>query len=383
MSNSNKFTIGLIINPISGMGGSVGLKGTDGKHILQKAIELGAKPNAINRTKELLKELTSVKSKLKIITCPGMMGASAFKEININFNYEIIVNSIFKEDEGIFDTTAEYTKISAEEMKKIEDLRLIIFVGGDGTARDILNAVNKEKPCIGIPAGVKIYSSVFALNPNIASSLIMQFLWDEIPLKESEVLDIDEEEYRKGKLISKIYGYLLVPFNPDFTQYSKMGTPDSDLNNQERIAKRIIELVEKDIYYLIGPGTTTKAITDTLNEKKTILGVDLLFNNKIIAYDLNEQQILENIEKKQVKIITSLIGRQGFLFGRGNLQFTPQVLRIIGPKNIIIISTRFKLQNIPNQIIRLDTRDPELDMHMKGLYKIIIDYDDLKICKVE
>lgn len=381
MNETNKFKLGFIINPISGMGGSVALKGTDGKDILKKAIELGASPNAINRTKELLNELESIKSKLKFITCPGIMGEFVLNELN--FEHETITHEIFTKAENIYETTANHTKISAEIMKKIKDLKIIIFIGGDGTARDILSAVGKVKPCLGIPAGVKIYSSVFSLNPRIASSIIMQFLWNEIPLRKSEVLDIDEEEYRKGRLVSKIYGYMITPYNPDYSQLSKMGSPDSDLNNQERIAKRIIENLEKDVYYLIGPGTTTKAITDILHQKKTVLGVDLLLNNKIISFDLNEQQILNSIEGKNAKIVISLIGRQGFIFGRGNLQFSPNILKKIGPKNIIIVSTKFKLQNIPNQILRLDTRDPELDEKMKGLYKVIVDYDEIKICNVE
>ncbi len=381
MKNLTKFKLGLIINPISGMGGSVGLKGTDGREILKKAIRLGAKPNAINRTKELITELESIKAKLKFITCPGIMGQNILKDLN--FDYELIDHSIFNKIEGILDTNADHTKIAAKMMKNIEDLKLLLFVGGDGTARDIFSVVNTNIPCLGIPAGVKIYSSVFSLTPRIASYLIIQFLWDELPLKESEVLDIDETEYRKGKLISRLYGYLLTPFNPDFSQLSKMSSIDSDLIHQERIAKRVVENLEKDIYYLIGPGSTTKAITDRLNEKKSILGVDLLRNGKIIAMDLNEQQILEYIEDKKVKIIVSPIGRQGFLFGRGNLQISPRILLKISSKNIIILCAKYKLQTIPNQILRLDTRDSELDEEMKGLYKVFVDYDEIKICKVE
>ncbi|MFX1259666.1 MAG: ATP-NAD kinase family protein [Promethearchaeota archaeon] len=381
MNEYNKFTLGLIVNPISGMGGSVGLKGTDGKIILKKAIELGAKPTAQGRIKQLLKELESIKSKLEFITCPGIMGESILKEMS--FEYEVINHPIFKKNEGFLDTSAIHTKKAAEIMKKNEKIKLILFVGGDGTARDILNSIDKEKPCLGIPAGVKIYSSVFSLNPRIASSIIIQFLWDEIPLKESEVLDIDEREYRKDKLVSRLYGYLLIPHNPNFTQFSKMGSPETDLGNQERIAKRIIETLEENVYYLIGPGTTTKAIADALNQSKTILGVDLLLNNEIIALDLNEQQILEKIEGKEAKIIVSIIGRQGFLFGRGNLQFTPSILKKIGLKNLIIISTKYKLENIPSQKLRLDTRDCNLDKSMAGLYKVIVDYDDIRIYKVE
>ncbi len=376
-----KFTLGLIVNPISGMGGSVGLKGTDGRDILLKAISLGAKPSAFKRTKELLSELESFESKIKFLTCPGIMGENIMKEFN--FEFSCIEHSNFTNVQGILDLNPEHTKTASRIMKDVEDLKVLLFVGGDGTARDIVKVVGKKKPCLGIPAGVKIFSSVFSLNPRMAASIILQFLLGEIPLKESEVLDIDEDKYRNGELVSKLYGSLLIPFNPDYTQRSKIGSPESDLTNQERIAKRIIELFRDNIYYLLGPGTTTKIIADKLKQPKTVLGVDLYLNHKIIAQDLNEHQILKRISGRKVKIIVSPVGNQGFLFGRGNLQFTPQLLRKIGPTNIIIISTRFKLQNIQNQILRLDTRDPELDKKLRGYYRVFIDYDEIKICSVK
>ncbi|MFX1574009.1 MAG: ATP-NAD kinase family protein [Promethearchaeota archaeon] len=380
MNQNNKFTIGLIINPISGMGGTVGLKGTDGRSILKQAINLGATPRATNRTVDFLKGIESIKNKLLFVTCPGIMGEKVLKEMN--FNYETIQDILFEKCDTILDTTPEYTKLAAKIMMNDKSIEIIIFVGGDGTARDIQSVIKKHKPCLGIPAGVKIYSSAFALNPIDASNLLTQFLCDEIPLKESEVLDIDEEQYRVGQLVSKFYGYLLTPFNPDFSQFSKIGTPKSDLNNQERIANRIIEILEDNVYYLLGPGTTVKSITDKLHQTKTLLGIDLLLNKKIISKDLNEQQILEHVKAKKVKIITSIIGRQGFIFGRGNLQLSPMVLKEVGCKNFIIVATRFKLQSIPNIILKLDTRDPKLDNKMKGLYRIIIDYDEIKICEV-
>lgn len=377
----NKFMLGLIINPISGMGGSVGLKGTDGRAILLKAINLGAKPSAFERTKELLTELKEIESKIRFLTCPGIMGGNILKQFN--FEFTCINHSKFNNVENILDLKSEHTEIAAGIMKTIEEVKILLFVGGDGTARDIVKVVGKKKPCLGIPAGVKIFSSVFSMNPRMATSLIIQFLLNEIPLKESEVLDIDENKYRDGELDTRLYGTLLTPFNPDYIQRSKIGSPQSDLSNQERIANRVVELLKNDVYYLLGPGTTTKVITDNLKQPKTVLGVDLCLNNEIIAQDLNEDQILKYIEGRNAKIIVSPLGNQGFLFGRGNLQFTPNVLNKIGPKNIIIISTKYKLDNISNQLLRLDTRDPELDKKLKGHYKVIVDYDELRIIEVQ
>ena len=265
----------------------------------------------------------------------------------------------------------------------MEDLKLILFVGGDGTARDILDAVGATKPCLGIPSGVKIYSSVFSLNPKAAASTVLQFLWEELPLTQSEVLDINEEAYRKGELVSKLYGYLITPNSPEYCQYSKLSSPLSDQNNQERIAEKIIETIEENTYYLLGPGTTVKAITDKLGLHKTLLGVDLLYNDQIIASDLNEQQILTYINNNPIKIIVSFIGRQGFLFGRGNLQFTPKILKLVSTSNIIIIATKFKLNSIPDHCLRVDSRDADLDNKMKGLYKVITDYDEIRIIELK
>ncbi len=379
--NTNKFIIGLIINPVAGMGGSVGLKGTDGEEILSKAIELGAEPNAQKRSEEFLDALKPIKSKIKFIACPKYMGEYVLKKKD--YKFDKIEDPIFDDFEELYDSSAEYTRKAAEIMVKKAPLRLIVFVGGDGTARDIFNVIDKKKPCLGIPAGVKIYSSVFSMNPSKAANLVMQFLWDEAPLKEEEVMDIDEEAFREGELVSKLYGYMVVPYNPEYCQMSKTCTPDSDQANQERIAKKIVQDLKDDVFYLIGPGTTTKAITDRLDEEKTVLGVDLLLNKETVAQDLNESQILDYIQDNPTMIIVSPIGNQGFIFGRGNLQFTPKVIQEVGKKNIIIISTKHKLNNIQGGILRVDTRNPETDEYLTGLYKVIIDFDEIRICRVE
>ncbi len=380
MSDADKFCIGLIINPIAGMGGAVGLKGTDGVEILEKAKKLNAKPNAHNRCKEFLENLAPLNKKIKIITCPGDMGENVVSKTE--FVYEPIDSPVLRNRVKIFETTRMQTMEAATYLKGYDEVKIIVFVGGDGTARDILEAVDQEIPCLGIPAGVKIYSSVFANNPKLAADIIIQFLWDELPLREAEVLDIDEEQFRNGKLVSSLYGYLNIPFEPNYTQHSKMATPNSydELNNQERVAKRIIAEFVEDTYYLLGPGTTIKAITDMLNQEKSLLGVDLLLNKKIIGLDLNEAQILERIEDKNVKIVITPIGRQGFLFGRGNLQISDKVLKKVGPENIIVVATRYKFENLAGKKMRIDTRNPEFDYEMRGEYKVLIDYEEEKIC---
>ncbi len=363
------------------MGGSVGLKGTDGKQILEKALELGAIPTAELRAFEFLKNLNSIKSKLHFITCPLYMGENVLKKLE--FEYSLVENPIFDKISSIKDSSSIHTEIAAKSMLNIGSVKLIVFVGGDGTARDMLRGINRDIPCLGVPAGVKIYSSAFATNPSQAASLVMQFLWEEIPMKESEILDIDEEQYRRNILDSKLYGYVLTPYSPDYMQLSKMGSPDTDLDNQERIAQKVIEELDDNYYYLLGPGTTIKAISDALNLPKSVLGVDLIHKDELVAKDLNEKKILGYLQKYPTKLVISPIGRQGFLFGRGNLQLSPKVLKTLGIENIIIVATRFKLNQLPQRSLKVDTRDHELDSSLRGFYKVIVDYDEYRICKVE
>jgi len=230
------FIIGLIINPISGMGGSVGLKGTDGV-ILQQALKLGAKPSANIRTREYLKGLLGIKEKIKIITPPGIMGENIC--VKMEFNTEIIHESNFNNPIKILETTSDDTKTAARILKK-KEVNLIVFVGGDGTARDIFSEIGQDIPCLGVPSGVKIHSSVFTLNPQTAAQLTIEFLWGEAPLREAEVLDIDENAFRDNRVISKLYGYVITPYSPMYSQPSKMASPTTqdEYSNQGMFQRR-------------------------------------------------------------------------------------------------------------------------------------------------
>jgi predicted polyphosphate/ATP-dependent NAD kinase len=357
-------TLGFIVNPIAGMGGAVGLKGTDGKDILEKAINLGAEPVAPARAESFLSKLKTTQKDVRLIVGAGLMGETEARK----HGYACKVFGE-KRDQTSNEDTVETAKRIVEE-----GVDLLIFCGGDGTARDVLNAVDKQVPVLGVPTGVKMHSAVFAVDPKAAARISSRFLRKQLPLWEAEVMDIDEEAFRRGRVSARLHGYLLTPYEPTLIQVAKMASPmtKSDLRNQAALAVYVIETMKPDVVYIVSAGTTTRTIGDLLDEKKTLLGVDLFCNKKIIAKDVNEKQILEKIKDKAAKIIVTPIGGQGFIFGRGNQQISPRVIRQVGIDNIIVIATENKMKNLKN--LKVDTGNTELDAEFRGTINVVTDY---------
>ncbi|MFQ5999709.1 MAG: ATP-NAD kinase family protein [Candidatus Bathyarchaeia archaeon] len=366
-------TVGFIVNPIAGMGGAVGLKGTDGRAILERAITLGAKPIAPARAESFLSELKPVRGRIQLIVGAGRMGEDEAR--NCGFTFKVLGK---KKKE----TTAEDTMEIARRIVGA-GADLLVFCGGDGTARDILNAVDTNLPVLGVPTGVKMHSAVFAVGPRAAARIAMEFLWEELPLREAEVMDVDEEAFREGRVSARLYGYILTPYEPNLIQGVKMASPmtESEMRNQAAIAIYVIENMKPDVVYIIGPGTTTRTIGDLLDAKKTLLGVDLFCNKKLIARDVNEKQILEKIKGKTAQIIVAPVGGQGFIFGRGNQQISPEVIRQVGRDNIVVVTAEGKLRDLKS--LRVDTGDSNLDDALRGYIKVITDYKKERMMRIE
>ncbi len=364
LKDDSKKKVGFIVNPIAGMGGAVGLKGTDGKEILEKAVTLGAKPVAPARAETFLSELKTAKEDIRLMVGAGWMGEDETR--NHNFDYKV-----FGEQKK--DTHPEDTVETAKAIVD-EGVDLLIFCGGDGTARDVLNAVDMQLPVLGVPTGVKMHSAVFAVDPKAAARIASRFLRKQLPLWEAEVMDIDEEAFRQGRVSARLHGYLLSPYEPRLIQGAKMASPmtESELRNQAAIAIYVTETMKQDVVYIISAGTTTRTIGDLLDAKKTLLGVDLFCNKKLVAKDVNEKQILEAIEEKMAQIIVTPIGGQGFIFGRGNQQISPKVIRKVGTENIVVIATENKMKNLKR--LKVDTGDTELDAAFRGTINVLTDY---------
>ncbi len=363
--------LGLIINPIAGMGGRVGLKGTDTPGILDEARRLGAQPRSSERAMQALQSIRDELKDVRILTCGGCMGADQLASAGMG--YETIY-TVSEENRGENETTSGDTKAAAAALKEKTDL--LVFAGGDGTARDIAEVIGQEIPILGIPAGVKMHSSVFATNPGAAGEIIKMFLQDSVDIGEAEVMDIDEDAYRRGELNVKLYGVARVPVASGFIQASKQvfqsGSQESILDEIGDFFKEITEEREDTLFFL-GAGSTVGVVKKWLEIKEpTLLGIDAYFQGRQVGKDLNEQGILELMDTlgaKDSAILVSPIGAQGFVLGRGSQQFSPAVLKRVGVDNTYIAATPDKVASISS--LRVDTGDRELDKEFSGFRRVI------------
>jgi predicted polyphosphate/ATP-dependent NAD kinase len=355
--------LGFFLNPIAGMGGRVGLKGTDGREVLKKAIELGAKPWASERAREAMKPLRDIKDEIELITYPSPMG----EDIALEYGF---MTEVIKVDLG--DVTTETDTVRAAQAMLDKKVDLLLFAGGDGTARDVCSAVGTSLVCLGIPAGVKIHSGVFASHPVRAGELASLFLQKSVRRTiEAEVMDVDEEELRREVVSARLYGYLKIPHVERFLQRTKSSSSRNEKYSQEAIAAEVVKDMSDEFYYLIGPGTTTAAIMQRLGLDHTLLGVDLVWKGKLMGKDLNEAQILEKIRGSPTKLILTPIGGQGFLLGRGNQQISPTVIEQIGKDNIIVVATKNKIHSLSSRPLSVDTGSEATDKTLMGHYRII------------
>jgi predicted polyphosphate/ATP-dependent NAD kinase len=333
---------------------------------------------------------------LELITYPGKMGEDAVRDSGFE---PIVIGSTLSEA-----TTAQDTMEAAQEMQRL-GVDLLLFAGGDGTARDIYQAIGESLPVLGIPAGVKIHSAVYATSPANAGSLAALYLQERVTsLEEAEVMDIDEEAFRAGSVSAKLYGYLRIPFRTSLVQSQKMASIGGS-GSLTAIAEDIVERMEAGLLYIVGPGSTTRAIASELGAGKTLLGVDVYNvvpngkrgekSGRRLLVDANEAELLELLSRGgRFKIIVTLIGGQGFIFGRGNQQISPRVIREAGAyppgltdvarpwENIIVVGTKEKLYSLGEQPLRVDTGDPALDKILSGYVTVVTGYHERAVRRV-
>jgi len=371
-------SVGFLVNPIAGMGGAVGLKGTDGRKTLRDAVRKGAKPVSLERGLRFLEEVQRRSQGIEFLTAPGNMGASIADQLKLEHES---VGRIGK-------TTTSDDSIRIARLMRRKRADLIVFCGGDGTARDVLEGVGGEAPALGVPAGVKIYSSVFAINPAAAAESTVAFLEDQIPTRLGEVVDVDEIAFRKNRLSVKLFGYLTTPDSGPLMQASKSATGISEDSELDAIAEYFIEKIDPETTYILGPGSTVERIAKRLGVNKSLFGVDVVKGNgTTLQLDVDETALMnligKNWLKSSTKIIISPIGGQGFLFGRGNQQISSQVIRRVGVENITVVGSRSKIEALHPRRLLTDSDNDEIDQQLRGYLRVITGYREEMVVKVE
>ena len=372
MNEPRNFKLGLLINPLAGLGGSVALKGSDGADTASKALALGAEPKAQLRTLAALSVLKDLP--VDIVTYPAEMGEDAARVAGFK---PIVLGEIVSGQ-----TTAEDTERAAQALYAA-GVDLILFAGGDGTARNICHALPEQFPVLGIPAGVKIHSGVYAVTPKAAGEIVAMLIRGElVTLGEQEVRDIDEEAFREGRVRAKYYGELLVPQEHRYLQNVKSGGKEVEELVLADIAADLIERMEPATRYIMGSGSTVKAVMDELGLQNTLLGVDLIEDHTLVGSDFTAQQLLEETSGRKTKLVITIIGGQGHILGRGNQQLSPELIKRIGKENIIVIATKTKLEALQGRPLIVDSGDPEVDKSLAGVIAVTTGYHDSVLYRI-
>ena len=372
---SRIFHISLVVNPVAGLGGPSGLKGSDAPETAKIAHELGIESAIPKKIAILLEGLKPFHSSIRFSTVSGVMGESYFSE----YDYDVeVVHQVGG------DTVALDTQNAVRTLEKGRP-DLLLFAGGDGTARDVCRGLNSQQVCLGIPSGVKMHSGVFAITPQAALSVVTSMLSRKlVAVRQAEVRDIDERSFQEGRVLTKHFGELMVPDDQLLVQTVKCsGLPDDEIALHE-ISAFIVETIEEDTLYLLGSGGSLKHVKEELGiDQPTLLGVDAWANDALVGRDLNEPEILDLIDQyDNVRILLSIIGGQGIVLGRGNQQLSARVLERVGAENLQFIGTQERLHALQGKPLRVDSGSDALNHALAGYQKILCGYDDFVLYEV-
>jgi NAD+ kinase len=353
--------IGLVVNPIAGMGGRVGLKGTDGK--VSEAVARGAEPRAEQRARRALAALRETDPDATLYAYGGVMGAGAAREAGFD---PLVVG---QPAGGIGETSAEDTRDAVRAFVD-RGVDLVLFAGGDGTAVDVaetLSELGSKTPILGVPAGVKVYSAVFAVDPPSAGRVAATFERTE----RTEVNDIDEDDYREGEVHTELRALASVPVDDRRQSSKQLGG-----GSLEGVVRGFVDGVDPSRTYVFGPGSTVGAIESALGFEGTPLGVDVWRDGEVLVRDAAESEILDVLGEDNT-VVVSPIGGQGFVFGRGNQQISPAVLR---RATVEVVASRRKLDGLG--VLRVDTGDPDLDEELRGWCRVRVGRVETRLVEV-
>jgi len=346
-----RFHLGLIINPLAGLGGPMAFKGSDG--MAAEALAGGAEPRAGLRTRIALECLRPVAERIEFLTLPGPMGGDLLSEMG--FAHRVLGEL----HEG--PTSADDTRQAVEALQNA-GVALILFAGGDGTARDVCAVAREGQPVLGIPAGVKIHSGVYAISPRAAGELTRHLVEGGlVRLASGEVRDLDESALREGRVAARWYGELTVPEEGGYVQHVKQAGMESEELVLSDLAAWLEDSWDPEVRYIFGPGSTLHGLARNLGLETTLLGVDVIEKGQVIARDVTEAQLFELVNGRRALLLVTAIGGQGHILGRGNQQISPRVLRAIGLDQLRVVATKRKLQTLEGRPLLVDSGDPMLD----------------------
>ncbi|MCZ4241531.1 putative polyphosphate/ATP-dependent NAD kinase [Alteromonas sp. I10] len=373
--NKPKFKLGVVVNPFAGIGGALALKGSDGAEIREKALAMGAEKKANEKMAKALSILEALSGQFTVVTASGDMGETICESLGIP--YEVIYTADAVQTEGEDSERAAKAMVDA-------NVDLLLFAGGDGTARNICSVVGTQVPVLGVPAGCKIHSGVYCVSPSAAGQVVSQMIAGELVSEmDAEVRDIDENAFREGKVIAKHYGEMRVPAELTYVQAVKMGGKEDEALVLDDIAACVGEIIddEPDTYFVMGSGSTVGAVMDFLGLENTLLGVDVVKQGELIASDVTASELIALTHDKPTKVILTVIGGQGHILGRGNQQLSPAFIRQIGKQNMLVVATKQKLQALNGKPLRLDSSDATLDAELAGAFTVITGYKDKVLCQ--
>lgn len=360
------FRLGLIINPLAGLGGPAALKGSDG--VATEALARGSEPRASERTRLALQCLLPLRERLQFLTFPGAMGADLLRELG--FAHQVLGSL---NDAA---TSAEDTKQAVQRLQEA-GCALILFAGGDGTARDVCSVVRDGQPVLGIPAGVKIHSGVYAISPRAAGELAARLVEGGlVRLASGEVRDLDESALREGRVSARWYGELTVPEEGHFMQQTKQAGMESEELVLLELADWLQDSMEDGVRYVFGPGSTLHGLAQNLGLETTLLGVDVIENGQVLAHDVTEAQLFELVEGHPSRLLVTAIGGQGHILGRGNQQISPRVVRAIGLDHLRVVATKRKLGTLQGRPLLVDSGDPQLDDSFPAAVRVWAGYKE-------
>jgi predicted polyphosphate/ATP-dependent NAD kinase len=358
--------VGLVVNPIAGMGGRLAFKGSDDVALVTAARDRGEITVAPARATEALRRLTALGDRLEVLAYAGAMGEEEARSAQL-------VPTVLGSTGSV--TTAWDTRTAAAAMAE-RGVDLLLFAGGDGTAVDVLQAIGDRVPVLGIPAGVKMHSAVFAVNPRSAGELAASLVRGGVrSVRRAEVMDVDETLLRAGSVSARLHGFLNVPDARRHLQNAKARSLGSEAVAQEEIAHHLIANLLGNDTWLFGPGTTTGLVLSLLGLQKTLLGVDVVRAGACLIADADERALLELLKTRDAGIVVTPVGGQGFLFGRGNQQLSARVLQQVDRERIVVLSTEAKIARLGGAPLRVDTGDPQLDASLAGYTRVVVGYN--------